>query len=366
LAALLAALLLPIIAFAAPGSISPAGAQAGGSIVIMGIDAEDGGPGGHGPIANYENIVTAVNDNVSNGQTGIAVMGGQPGSSVTAFWDQISVDLGIPVTYFVGAAAIAGADFSQFAIIVASSSEFETGGGLTNEENDALTLRAFDVVDSVNAGGGLIGFNAAGLTEPYGYMGDFGTFTSVAGDYSVIAPTPEGEAIGVDLSLSDFCCWHDTYTEYPSFLGVLATNAEQGSPTEGNVAALGGFDIAIPTGCVLVPETAQLETGGTHTVTATATEEGAPAVGIPVVFEVLTGPNAGKTGNNTTDASGNASFTYTGDADGADEIAAAFTDSLGRVRNCNIVTANWATPPPAPAPVAPVARPVALTPAFTG
>jgi hypothetical protein len=367
-AGLLAALLLPLLALAGPGVISPAGAQTGGAIVLMGIDAEDGGPGGHGPIANYEQIVEAVNAAVVNGQTGVAVMGGGVGTNVNAFWDLISTDTGIPVTYFDDAAAIAGADFNNFAIVAVSSSEFETpSGGLTDAENDELTLRGFDVVDFVNAGGGLIGFSGAGLTTPFGYMGDFGAFSSNSGlSYDLIAPTAEGEAIGVTDAL-DICCWHDTFVTYPSFLQVLALNDDDSSEEFGEVAALGGFDIAIPTGCTLEPEALSIAVGDTYTATATATEEGSPSVGTPVVFEVLTGPHAGTTGNATTDAGGQAQFSYAGTTVGTDEVTAAFTDSLGRVRNCNIVTVEWVAAPPAPVtPAAPAATAVAVRPTFTG
>jgi hypothetical protein len=52
---------------------------------------------------------------------------------------------------------------------------------------------------------------------------------------------------------------------------------------------------------------------------------------------------------------------------GTDEVTAAFTDSLGRVRNCNIVPVVWGAAPPAPVPpAAPAATAVAVRPTFTG
>lgn len=39
----------------------------------MGIDAEDGGPGGHGPITTYEDVVNSILSNVTNGGSGILV-----------------------------------------------------------------------------------------------------------------------------------------------------------------------------------------------------------------------------------------------------------------------------------------------------
>ncbi|MFK4998901.1 hypothetical protein ACI2OX_21215 [Bacillus sp. N9] len=50
--------------------------MAGGPLILMGIDAEDGGVNGHGPIANYIQVVNSILSNVSNGGSGILVIGG--------------------------------------------------------------------------------------------------------------------------------------------------------------------------------------------------------------------------------------------------------------------------------------------------
>ena len=69
--------------------------------------------------------------------------------------------------------------------------------------------------------------------------------------------------------------------------------------------------------------------GENHTVTATVTDESnTPQSGIDVTFEVISGPNAGAsgtTGSSTTNTSGEATFTYTGDEGvGTDSIQACF------------------------------------------
>ena len=67
----------------------------------------------------------------------------------------------------------------------------------------------------------------------------------------------------------------------------------------------------------LAPATALLPPGGSHTVTATATSAGgAPVAGVTITFRVVTGPNTGVTGEATTNATGQAAFTYA-DAGGA-------------------------------------------------
>src|SRR5215207_9969423 len=49
---------------AGPEASAAPEAAVGGPVVIMGIDAEDGGPGAHGPITVYEDIVNSVLANV--------------------------------------------------------------------------------------------------------------------------------------------------------------------------------------------------------------------------------------------------------------------------------------------------------------
>jgi len=79
-------------------------------------------------------------------------------------------------------------------------------------------------------------------------------------------------------------------------------------------------------GLTLVPATGSDPTGTPHTVTATLTAaDGSPVTGAPVDFTV-SGANA-TTGTATTDASGQASFTYTGTNEGTDQIAACYQPS---------------------------------------
>lgn len=213
-----------------------------GPVLLMGIDAEDGGAGGHGPISVYDDVVNSVLSNTTNGGSGILVIGGNKSASdnVTSFWNALTPS----VSYVNGAASIGGTSFAGYAAIAVVSDFLNTpGGGLTNAENDALTTRNFDIASFVNSGGGLIGFSSTALTNPYGYLGGLGSFTSTTVFESNITPTIEGAAIGITNAL-DVCCWHDSYTSYPSWLNVLATY------NSGGVAALGGVNVTI----VPVPE----------------------------------------------------------------------------------------------------------------
>ena len=104
----------------------------------------------------------------------------------------------------------------------------------------------------------------------------------------------------------------------------------------------------------LTPETASNELGTPgqeHTVTATVAagiDGGVP--GVAITFEILSGPNAGGTGDGTTDASGQAPFTYAAIQGlaglGTDGIEACFIDDFGN-EICDTATKEWVdtTPP---------------------
>ncbi len=89
----------------------------------------------------------------------------------------------------------------------------------------------------------------------------------------------------------------------------------------------------------------------THTVVATVAAGAAGAVAeVPVAFDVVSGPNTGATGTFRTDASGQASFTYTAIQHlaglGTDTIRACFTDAQG-TKACAMAAQTWydKTPP---------------------
>ncbi len=304
-------------------------AQAG-PLVLMGIDAEDGGVGGHGPIGVYQNVVNnGVLANVTNGGSGILVIGAgkNPGDNVTSFWNAIDSAAPGAITYVNGASNIASQSLAGFAMIAVASSVIETfDGGLTPAENTALAGRQADIASFVNGGGGLMGLSQTGLPDTYAYLPDAGQFTfDTALGYSDITATIDGSAVGIDDSL-DICCWHDAYTSHPAFLKVLAT--ETGTA---RAAALGGAAVIVPTDITLTPPSATNPVGTSHTVTANVRKGGVAQAGVAVTFKVA-GVNAGATGtcvpaNCTTNASGNVTFTYVGTTAGTDTIDASFVNA---------------------------------------
>ena len=113
------------------------------------------------------------------------------------------------------------------------------------------------------------------------------------------------------------------------------------------------FDSCLET-IVLSPASETNLVGSQHTVTATVEDESAePIEGIVVSFNITSGPHAGGNVTDTTDANGEATFTYTGTLEGTDTIEASFVDFHGRTRTSNAVTKTWeaaATPTPTPSP----------------
>lgn len=311
-----------------------ASAAQAGPITLMGVDAEDGGPNGHGPNTVYQNVVNnGVLANVTNGATGILVIGGgkAPGDNVTAFWNAIDAATPGTVTYVNGAGNIGSQSLAGFAMIAVASSVSQTpSGGLTQSESTALNGRQADIANFVNAGGGLMGLSQTGLSAPYAYLPDADQFTfNFPSQYADIEPTTDGSAVGITNQL-DICCWHDEIITFPSFLKVLARNVATGRP-----AAVGGAQVIVPTDVTLDPPSATNPVGTTHTVTATITRQGVPQAGVLVTFAV-SGANAGATGTCappgcTTGADGKVSFTYTGTNAGTDTITASFTNAQNQV-----------------------------------
>lgn len=235
---------LALLAFVALAAI--AGQARAGPVILMGIDPEDEGLGGHGPVAIYAGVVEALLADVTNGRAGgILVVGGgkQRGDEVTAFWDAVGVLTGAPITYANGG-AIAAVSFASFAMIAVASAGDPPGavGGLTDAENALLAARRGDIADFVNAGGGLLGLSQNGLAVPYGYVAAIGA-VSTLGHFTEkdIEATPEGEAVGLDDTSLDVGFWHDAFVRFPPFFRVLATY-----PAFRNLpAAIGGESVEI-------------------------------------------------------------------------------------------------------------------------
>jgi len=92
----------------------------------------------------------------------------------------------------------------------------------------------------------------------------------------------------------------------------------------------------------LAPASQTQSVGATATVTANFTNSCGQALsGALVQFMVNSGPNAGLTGSSTTDASGNASFSYSSVQPGTDTLQASVTNAVGFTTTSNTVTVTW-------------------------
>ena len=100
----------------------------------------------------------------------------------------------------------------------------------------------------------------------------------------------------------------------------------------------------------LTPQRTSNPVGDLHDLTATVTSEATgslPAPDILVSFSVISGPTVGVTGSDTTDAQGEAFFSYTATSVGLDTIQACVTDSNSKLV-CDLAIKNWVDAPPPP------------------
>ena len=90
----------------------------------------------------------------------------------------------------------------------------------------------------------------------------------------------------------------------------------------------------------MTPATATNVTNTQHTVTATVTSNSVALAGVTINFEIISGPNTGQIGLDTTDVNGRAYFTYIGGATlGTDTIEATGTVDVTDVSD--EVTCEW-------------------------
>jgi len=106
----------------------------------------------------------------------------------------------------------------------------------------------------------------------------------------------------------------------------------------------------------LSPASTSASGGNPVTLTAQWTDAANQALSNATVnFQVLSGPNAGLTSQNITDAQGNAALTYTSSAQGGDVVQASVANASGASVSSNQVTVAWqsaacgpGTPPAGP------------------
>jgi hypothetical protein len=144
------------------------------------------------------------------------------------------------------------------------------------------------------------------------------------------------------------CRYDDELYSLLPFINSTTTNIQVNTinPSNDDNIFFGYFTIStsaiLGEGIVLGPASAVNPVNTQHTVTATVVDtQGHPVVARTVTFRITSGPNVGLTATASTDASGKASFTYTGNAVGIDTIVASFVDSRGLTKTSDPVTKEW-------------------------
>jgi Big-like domain-containing protein/beta-propeller repeat-containing protein len=161
-----------------------------------------------------------------------------------------------------------------------------------------------------------------------------------------------GQAIALDPSAAAYVTGLANSSDFPTTPGAYDTT--QNGDSDAFVTKL--ITIGTPTTLVLTPAADTNEVGTPHTVTATVTDFGGqPVSGVIVRFSV-SGVNP-TSGASTTNASGQATFTYTGTHAGTDTISA-YADTNGNgTQNAGepsgIATKLWTAGPPATLTLAP-------------
>jgi hypothetical protein len=170
------------------------------------------------------------------------------------------------------------------------------------------------------------------------------------GDYQAMFAMMKGlQAYGITMVGT-----HDWFAEVADY--IVTHQAANGSwiSTAGEIdtsytfstaCALLTLEKAVPSALSLSPQSASNPTNTQHTVTATYLLGGAPQTGITIQFRVIYGPNTGVSGSALTNASGQATFTYTGSGGvGTDTIEAKAKNQAGEILATAQVTKQWTQP----------------------
>ena len=158
-------------------------------------------------------------------------------------------------------------------------------------------------------------------------------------DFPGITCTPDGIIPRVDVTVDG------TLTSYFDTGQVLNTGGIDPASCGGGNESQQWVSIGsppCPTGATLTlsPPSQTDAVGSNATVTADFSSCGTPLQGAVVDFTVVSGPNAGVSGSDTVDASGNATFTYGSTQVGTDTVLATVTNGAGTIFS-NSVSVTW-------------------------
>ncbi len=225
----------------------------------------------------------------------------------------------------------------------------DAANDLDTLEGNTLRSHAAEIAAFVNSGGGLLS-HGFGADAAYGWL-----FALIPGiteadgcDVGTLSLTADGQAAFPGLTNNHI----RTGPCHSNFSGDLAGLKVLARDGRGQNIIIGGAAVQLPGNISLSPQTATYTIGVTssHTVVATARDGRlVPVVGTTVTFQVISGPNTGRTGTAVTNAQGQASFTYPSNGTaGTDQITARFVDPTGTPQISPPVEAIWQRPPNSP------------------
>jgi hypothetical protein len=268
-------------------------------------------------------------------------------------------------------------------ILIGTDPVYHDNGGASGDGGETLTRQGIDFALSGSGDTGLyLTLSCFGGAEPEPLLAGLGTFNTVStgcnDDIHIVATHP---ALG-DLEDADLIDWgcstHEGFTSWPDLYIPLAIQVTDVDPvftapdgTMGNPYILATGEGLEPTRAVnLSPESQTDDIGGSCDLTATVRFAGELVEGAEVFFSVTDGPHEGEEGSATTNAEGEATFSYTGSGAGTDTIIATW-DREGTILESNLVTCTFEGEPTTTtttttAPPATPAVPTPGTPTFTG
>jgi len=129
--------------------------------------------------------------------------------------------------------------------------------------------------------------------------------------------------------------------------GESAISFETDNPSDNDNIFFASLEVhgaaaVVGEGITLAPSSGTNKVGESHTVTAAVQGgHGEPLEGAAVDFKVTEGPNAGLTGEATTESAGKAAFTYSSSKGGTDTIVASYANANKATFESNAVSETW-------------------------
>ncbi len=232
-----------------------------------------------------------------------------------------------------------GSDSSLDSNVFIKAGSLVSGSSITGSLSGGAQQGATITVPAgtpVTASSALSGVTAATATGTVHYQ-----FTTGASCNTVIADGGTKTVTGGAVPNSDSVTLPTgTYSMVASYSGDAGHNASSIGCGDVQVTVTGtGGSLTLS----LTPTTDSVTVGTNHVFTATATQDSAPQAGLPVLFAVISGPNAGAFGAGMTDANGQATFGLTSSSAGTDVMrSAALVGSVATISNDASVT--WTQP----------------------